>query len=218
MGGEVSQTLEAGRGRSLGEISTPTSSAEAYRATWSPSRLTRAAKGRLELLRSEGPSLLARAASREYLWLTGAGSTSGSSTAGGGTTMDRRDFLKTAVGAGVLAATSKPSEARASLPQRALGKTGVRVSVLAFGGGSHFLSRVGGDERRVEELSIERSTSASTTSTPPPATRSGRISDCRRLITDGLCRPRGTGFFSPPKRRIVTARASSARWKRAWSF
>lgn len=66
--------------------------------------------------------------------------------------MDRRHFLKTAVGAGVAAATSKLDGAQPPLPQRALGKTGVRVSVLAFGGGSHFLSRVGGDEKKVEEI------------------------------------------------------------------
>ncbi len=66
--------------------------------------------------------------------------------------MDRRNFLRTAVGAGVAAASSKLAAAQPSLPQRTLGKTGVRVSVLAFGGGSHFLSRVGGDEQKVEEL------------------------------------------------------------------
>lgn len=66
--------------------------------------------------------------------------------------MDRRNFLRTAVGAGVAAATSKVAGAQPSLPQRTLGKTGVRVSVLAFGGGSHFLSRVGGEEKKVEEL------------------------------------------------------------------
>lgn len=65
--------------------------------------------------------------------------------------MDRRDFLKTA-GAG-LAAAALPSEVSATgLPMRPLGKTGERVSVLAFGGGSHFLGRVNGDEQTVEKL------------------------------------------------------------------
>jgi uncharacterized protein len=64
----------------------------------------------------------------------------------------RRNFLKTAVGAGVAAATSRLDGAQPSLPKRELGRTGVRVSVLAFGGGSHFLSRVGGEEEKVEEL------------------------------------------------------------------
>ncbi len=65
--------------------------------------------------------------------------------------MDRRDFLKTA-GAG-LAAAALPSEmSAAELPKRSLGRTGERVSVLAFGGGSHFLGRVNGDEQTVEKL------------------------------------------------------------------
>lgn len=63
--------------------------------------------------------------------------------------MDRRNFLKTAV---AVAASSRLGSAQESLPRRELGKTGVRVSALAFGGGSHFLSRVEGDEKRVEEL------------------------------------------------------------------
>ena len=70
--------------------------------------------------------------------------------------MDRRDFLKKGVSAGIAAATLPPGRAlalqTAGLPQRVLGKTGVRVSVLVFGGGSHFLGRVGGDEDKVREL------------------------------------------------------------------
>lgn len=69
--------------------------------------------------------------------------------------LDRRDFLKRTVGAGLAAAVPPLTAARseqASLPRRTLGRTGVEVSVLAFGGGSHFLSRVGGDEQKVEQL------------------------------------------------------------------
>ncbi len=66
--------------------------------------------------------------------------------------MDRRDFLKTAVGAGLVGVAPGLCGSAAELPRRALGKTGVRVSVLAFGGGSHFLGRVNGDERIVEQL------------------------------------------------------------------
>jgi aryl-alcohol dehydrogenase-like predicted oxidoreductase len=66
--------------------------------------------------------------------------------------MDRRHFIKTTVGAG-LAAVTLPADVSASgLPMRTLGETGARVSVLAFGGGSHFLGRVGGDEAIVEKL------------------------------------------------------------------
>jgi aryl-alcohol dehydrogenase-like predicted oxidoreductase len=63
--------------------------------------------------------------------------------------MDRRNFLKTAV---AVAASSRLGSAQEALPLRELGRTGVRVSVLAFGGGSHFLSRVSGDEKKVEGL------------------------------------------------------------------
>ena len=53
--------------------------------------------------------------------------------------ISRREFLETAA-AGTLAATSlKADGAGAAMPTRTLGKTGVRVSVLAMGGGSRFL-------------------------------------------------------------------------------
>lgn len=70
--------------------------------------------------------------------------------------LDRRHFLET-LGASLAAASILPgrAEVRADvLPRRSLGKTGVHVSVLAFGGGSHFLSRVGGDEAKVEQLLV----------------------------------------------------------------
>jgi aryl-alcohol dehydrogenase-like predicted oxidoreductase len=68
--------------------------------------------------------------------------------------LDRRRFLET-VGAGLTAALVSPAAASieaAPLPRRPLGKTGVDVSALAFGGGSHFLSRIGGDEAKAEQL------------------------------------------------------------------
>ena len=68
-------------------------------------------------------------------------------------TIGRRDFLKTTVGAGLTAAVASSGTSQTSvLPQRELGKTGVNVSVLAFGGGSHFLRGVGGSEEKVAEL------------------------------------------------------------------
>lgn len=68
--------------------------------------------------------------------------------------LDRRHFLER-LGAGLAAASILPGSIDAAsdpLPRRPLGKTGVEVSVLAFGGGSHFLSRVGGDEAKAEQL------------------------------------------------------------------
>ncbi len=68
-------------------------------------------------------------------------------------TIGRRDFLKTTVGAGLTAAVASSGSAQTSaLARRELGKTGVQVSVLAFGGGSHFLRGVGGSEEKVAEL------------------------------------------------------------------
>jgi aryl-alcohol dehydrogenase-like predicted oxidoreductase len=72
--------------------------------------------------------------------------------------MDRRDFLKRTAAAG-LAAAAVPPRSKAgemdALPRRPLGKTGVEVTPLAFGGGSHFLGRIGGDEAEARRL-IER--------------------------------------------------------------
>jgi uncharacterized protein len=56
-------------------------------------------------------------------------------------TLTRRRFLK-GTGAGVALGTALRAEARPApgrLPTRVLGKTGVRVSILAMGGGSRFL-------------------------------------------------------------------------------
>ena len=68
--------------------------------------------------------------------------------------LDRRRFLET-VGVGLTAALVPASDTAgqtAALPKRALGRTGVEVSALAFGGGSHFLSRIGGDQAKAEQL------------------------------------------------------------------
>lgn len=69
--------------------------------------------------------------------------------------MNRREFL-THTATAALAVGSAPRHANGQtsgdLPRRMLGKTGVRVSTLVFGGGSHFLSRVGGDRPTVEKL------------------------------------------------------------------
>lgn len=68
--------------------------------------------------------------------------------------LDRRRFLET-MGVGLTAALVSPVTAApqaVSLPRRLLGKTGVEVSALAFGGGGHFLSRIGGDEAKAEQL------------------------------------------------------------------
>ena len=52
-------------------------------------------------------------------------------------TISRRQFIQGAAGAAVVA--SGASGAVARLPTRALGKTGIEVSILGFGSGSRFL-------------------------------------------------------------------------------
>ena len=59
--------------------------------------------------------------------------------------ISRREFLGTSAVAG-LEASSLAAGSPASLPTRALGKTGARVSILAFGSGSRFLSYKDDDE------------------------------------------------------------------------
>lgn len=69
--------------------------------------------------------------------------------------MNRREFLtRTATAALAVGAARRGDAGQAGrdLPRRMLGKTGVQVSALTFGGGSHFLSRVGGDRPTVEKL------------------------------------------------------------------
>ena len=70
--------------------------------------------------------------------------------------VNRRRFLET-MGVGLTAALASPvvhGAELAPLPRRPLGKTGVDVSAFTFGGGSHFLSRIGGDEAKAEQLLV----------------------------------------------------------------
>ena len=79
----------------------------------------------------------------------------------------RRDFLKTAAAASSAAvigsvtpqilaadkaAAPKPSDA---MPKRTLGKTGMKVSVLSFGGGSQFLKNKDGDWQPLLQRAVE---------------------------------------------------------------
>jgi aryl-alcohol dehydrogenase-like predicted oxidoreductase len=59
--------------------------------------------------------------------------------------ISRRDFMGTVAAAGV-AAGAPAGTANAALPTRVLGKTGARVSILAFGAGSRFLSYADEDQ------------------------------------------------------------------------
>src|SRR5947209_4403869 len=59
--------------------------------------------------------------------------------------ISRRDSLGTAAVAG-LAAGSLGADSTKTLPTRTLGKTGAKVSMLAFGTGSRFLSYKNDDE------------------------------------------------------------------------
>ena len=53
--------------------------------------------------------------------------------------ISRRQFLGTAAVAGLTASPLGADSGNTTLPTRVLGKTGVRVSILAFGGGSRYL-------------------------------------------------------------------------------
>lgn len=55
-------------------------------------------------------------------------------------TWNRREFLKAATAAAMTATEVSAAPATPAVPQRPLGKTGQRVSCLAFGGGSRFCS------------------------------------------------------------------------------
>ena len=54
--------------------------------------------------------------------------------------ISRRQFLETAALAGASASTLAADSDNSALPTRVLGRTGARVSILAFGAGSRFLS------------------------------------------------------------------------------
>ena len=60
--------------------------------------------------------------------------------------VSRRDFL----GAAALGAVATPLVSATGMPMRTLGKTGVQVSILAFGGGSRFVSY--GEEKGLAAL------------------------------------------------------------------
>jgi aryl-alcohol dehydrogenase-like predicted oxidoreductase len=72
----------------------------------------------------------------------------------------RRDFLKLSAGVAtgtVFAALGQTAPAAADepgLPKRALGKTGMRITTLAFGGGSQFLKNKDGDWEPLLEKAI----------------------------------------------------------------
>src|SRR5258707_6751983 len=61
--------------------------------------------------------------------------------------VSRRDFL----GAATLGAVAAPLVSATGMPMRTLGKTGAQVSILAFGGGSRFVSY--GEEQGLAALS-----------------------------------------------------------------
>src|ERR1051325_5225368 len=60
--------------------------------------------------------------------------------------ISRRDFLGTAA----LGAVATPLISASGMPMRTLGRTGAQVSILAFGGGSRFVSY--GEEKGIEAL------------------------------------------------------------------
>jgi uncharacterized protein len=70
--------------------------------------------------------------------------------------ISRRTFLRTSgVGVTALAAASGlPLQSEGSLPMRTLGKTGLKVSILAFGGGSQFLLAKDGTWEKMIEQAI----------------------------------------------------------------
>jgi len=63
----------------------------------------------------------------------------------------RREFL--AAGAGAAALPLIESEAKARIPRRKMGKTGLSVSILGLGGGSQFLKACGNDDEAIELVS-----------------------------------------------------------------
>ncbi len=78
--------------------------------------------------------------------------------------IDRRKFISTTVkGATVLAASGLvsscslfTSDDKAQVPKRLLGKTGLNVSILSFGGGSQFMRNVDGEWERHLETAIAK--------------------------------------------------------------
>ena len=76
--------------------------------------------------------------------------------------IDRRTFIKNSAlgaaaisGAGSLAACTGKPKAVAAMPMRLLGKTGLKVSCLAFGGGSNFAKNKNGEWEPMLERAVE---------------------------------------------------------------
>jgi predicted aldo/keto reductase-like oxidoreductase len=102
----------------------------------------------------------------------------------------RREFLErlaagTAVGAGLTLMPRIGNAAPATLPHRELGKTGVRVSILAFGCGSRFLMYKAGEEstavlERAINLGITYLDSAYSYGDGESETRVGKVMATRR--------------------------------------
>lgn len=72
-------------------------------------------------------------------------------------TLSRRSFLQhSAVGLGAIGSLSTKAAAAGSLPKRVLGKTGLEVSILSFGGGSNFLKNKDGVWQPMIEKAIQQ--------------------------------------------------------------
>lgn len=67
----------------------------------------------------------------------------------------RRRFLKTAAVAAASLASPQSFAAQPAMPRRALGQTGLELSILSFGGGSQFLNNRDGQWERMMETAIE---------------------------------------------------------------
>ncbi|MFB3906294.1 MAG: aldo/keto reductase [Acidobacteriota bacterium] len=71
-------------------------------------------------------------------------------------TLSRRSFLQhSAVGLGAIGSLSHTVAGAGSMPKRVLGKTGLEVSILAFGGGSNFLKNKDGVWQPMIEKAIQ---------------------------------------------------------------
>ncbi len=71
-------------------------------------------------------------------------------------TLSRRSFLQhSAVGLGAIGSLSTTASAAGNMPKRVLGKTGLEVSILSFGGGSNFLKNKDGVWQPLIEKAIQ---------------------------------------------------------------
>ncbi|RPJ53119.1 MAG: twin-arginine translocation signal domain-containing protein, partial [Acidobacteria bacterium] len=70
--------------------------------------------------------------------------------------LSRRSFLQhSAVGLGAIGSLSASVAGAESMPKRVLGKTGLEVSILSFGGGSNFLKNKDGVWEAMIEKAIQ---------------------------------------------------------------